>query len=155
MPAVNETAGTRSRFPSRRLAIVTCMDCRIDAFAAFGIELGEAHLIRNAGGVVTDDTVRSLVISKRALRTEEAWVVQHTGCGLIGLDDEAFLAEIEAETGARPGWVPGGFEDLEESVARGLGRLASEPALGGSRLRGFVLNIETGELSAVASPVAG
>jgi len=135
--------------PRRRLALVTCMDCRIDPLAAAGLELGDAHVIRNAGAIVTADVRRSLALSQRALGTAEVWIVAHTGCGVLGLDDDAFLAEIEAETGARPDWAPGGFASLEGSVRAGVAAVAADPALDSDAVRGFVLDIESGELAEV------
>lgn len=145
-----DRASSLSRYPKRRLAVLTCMDCRIDAIAALGLEVGDAHVLRNAGGIVTEDALRSLALSKHALRTEEIWVVQHTECGMLGLDDEEFLGSIEEETGERPEWTPGGFATLTDSVAEGLMRLASEPALADSKIHGYVLDIATGELTEIS-----
>jgi carbonic anhydrase len=136
-------------FPRRRLAIVICMDCRIDPLAAADLELGEAHVIRNAGAVVTEDVRRSLALSQRALGTEEVWVVTHTGCGVLGLDDGEFLDRIEEETGIRPDWEPGGFESLEHGVREGVERVRSDPALNSSHVRGFVLDLESHQLTEV------
>lgn len=125
------------------------MDCRIDPLAAAGLELGDAHVIRNAGALVTADVRRSLALSQRALGTAEIWVVAHTGCGVLGLDDEAFLAGIEAETGVRPDWSPGGFDSLAGSVRAGIAAIAADPALESGAVRGFVLDIGSGELTGV------
>jgi len=138
-----------AKFPRRGLAIVTCMDCRIDPLAAAGVELGEAHVIRNAGAVVTADVLRSLALSQRALNTREVWIVMHTGCGVLGLDDRAFLDAIEADSGVRPDWDPGGFESLEEGVREGVDRVRSDPALLSTGVRGFVLDIDTNRLTEV------
>ena len=138
-------------FPRRRLAIVTCMDCRIDPLVAAGLELGEAHVIRNAGAVVTADVRRSLALSQRALGTEEVWIVMHTGCGVLGLDDGEFLDRIEEEVGIRPDWEPGGFESLEDGVREGVERVRSDPALISSVVRGFILELESHELTEVAA----
>lgn len=135
--------------PRRRLAIVTCMDCRIDPLVAADLELGEAHVIRNAGGLVTEDVRRSLALSQRALRTEEVWIVMHTGCGVLGLDDGEFLDRIEEETGIRPDWEPGGFESLERGVREGVERVRSDPALISSAVRGFILDLESQQLTEV------
>ena len=132
--------------PRRELALLTCMDCRIDPLAALGIELGEAHVIRNAGAIVTEDAIRSLALSQRALGTREIWVVMHTACGVLGLDDDAFLDRIESETGERPRWTPGGFDSFEAELARGIGRLRAAPELDTESVRGLLLDIETGEL---------
>ena len=137
--------------PRRRLAIVTCMDCRIDPLVAADLELGEAHVIRNAGGLVTEDVRRSLALSQRALRTEEVWIVMHTGCGVLGLDDGEFLDRIEEETGIRPDWEPGGFESLERGVREGVERVRSDPALISSVVRGFILDLESQQLTEVVT----
>ena len=137
--------------PRRRLAIVTCMDCRIDPLVAADLELGEAHVIRNAGGLVTEDVRRSLALSQRALRTGEVWIVMHTGCGVLGLDDGEFLDRIEEETGIRPDWEPGGFESLERGVGEGVERVRSDPALISSVVRGFVLDLESQQLTEVVT----
>ena len=137
--------------PRRRLAIVTCMDCRIDPLVAADLELGEAHVIRNAGGLVTEDVRRSLALSQRALRTEEVWIVMHTGCGVLGLDDGEFLDRIEEETGIRPDWEPGGFESLERGVGEGVERVRSDPALISSVVRGVILDLESQQLTEVVT----
>ena len=142
-----------SRFPRRRLAIVTCMDCRIDPAAAAGSELGDAHVIRNAGAVVTADVRRSLALSQRALRTDEVWIVMHTECGALGLDDREFLDGIEAETGIRPDWVPGGFESLESGVREGVEQVRDDPVLIAVTVRGFVLDVDTGAMTEIDADV--
>ena len=127
------------------------MDCRIDPLVAADLELGEAHVIRNAGGLVTEDVRRSLALSQRALRTEEVWIVMHTGCGVLGLDDGEFLDRIEEEVGIRPEWEPGGFESLERGVREGVERVRSDPALISSVVRGFVLDLESQQLTEVVT----
>lgn len=141
----------QSRFPRRRLAILTCMDCRINPLVTAELELGDAHIIRNAGAVVTADVRRSLALSQRALDTKEVWVVMHTDCGVLGLDDEEFLAQIEAEVGTRPDWTPGGFESLERGVRDGIERVLADPVLASSVVRGFILDIDSNELIEVAA----
>lgn len=138
-----------SRFPSRRLAVVTCMDCRINPLVTAGLTEGEAHIIRNAGAVVTADVRRSLALSQRALKTDEVWIVMHTDCGVLGLDDRRFLDGIQDETGVRPEWSPGGFESLESGVREGMKRVAGDPVLIASNVRGFILDIESGEMTEV------
>jgi carbonic anhydrase len=140
---------TLSKHPRRRLALVTCMDCRIDPLSAAGLEPGDAHVIRNAGAVVTGDVRRTLALSQRALGTNEIWLVAHTDCGALGLDDDAFLDAIEAEVGSRPDWSPGGIESLEGSVREGLAAIVADPALDSGTARGFVLDVESGELAEV------
>lgn len=137
-----------SPFPRRRLAILTCMDCRIDPLRSAGLELGDAHIIRNAGAIVTEDVRRSLALSRHALGTTEVWVVMHTECGVLGLDDDDFLDRIEAEVGVRPEWRPGGFRSLEQGVREGVERIRADPVLA-AEVRGFVLDVETGEIAEV------
>ncbi len=150
------TAGELPTPPALRLAVVSCMDSRIDLFALLGLHLGEAHVIRNAGGLVTDDALRSLMLSQALLGTREVLVIQHTGCGLHG--DEAQLRErVVAVTGAEPPWPLGAFADVEESVRRQLDLLAATPLLvDGAAARGFVYEVETGRLREVTrSPAPG
>jgi carbonic anhydrase len=142
-------ASNRSRFPSRRLAVVTCMDCRINPLVTAGLQEGEAHIIRNAGAVVTADVLRSLALSQRALRTDEVWIVAHTDCGVLGLNDREFLDGIERETGERPDWTPGGFESLESGVREGVRRVREDRSLVSGTVRGFILDIETGAMTEV------
>src|SRR5690349_7716993 len=99
--------------PSRRLAVLTCMDSRIDLFALLGLAIGEAHVLRNAGGVVTDDAIRSLTLSQRLLGTREIILIHHTGCGLLDVTDEEFAERLEAESGRRPEWSAQAFSDLD------------------------------------------
>ena len=121
------------------------MDARIDPLALLELAVGDAHVVRNAGGIVDEGAVRSLVISQRKLATREVLVLQHTGCGVLGLDDEAFAREIEADSGVRPAWAGGGFADLDESVRRSVAALRAEPALPHrDRVRGAVVDLATG-----------
>ncbi len=140
-----------SRFPRRRLAIVTCMDCRINPLVTAGLEVGEAHIIRNAGGVVTADVRRSLALSQRALDTKEVWIVMHTHCGVMGLDDRAFLDQIESEVGLRPDWEPGGFQSLELELREGVERVRADPVLVSSTVRGFILDLDSDAMTEVVS----
>jgi carbonic anhydrase len=136
--------------PSLRTAVVTCMDSRIDVFALFGMALGETHVLRNAGGVVTDDVIRSLTISQRKLGTRDVLVVQHTGCGLATFTDDEFCEELAAETGMRPSWRTHAFREPAESVRRDLAQLRHDPFLHpDTRVRGFVLDIVTFTLEEV------
>jgi len=134
------TAGDLPTPPALRLAIVACMDSRIDLFALLGLHLGEAHIIRNAGGVVTDDVLRSLTLSQALLGTREVMVIQHTGCGLHG-EEEELRAKVRA-AGAEPPDRLHAFTDVEESVRASLARLAPSA-------RGFVYEVEAGRLRAV------
>ena len=140
-----------SRFPRRKLAVVTCMDCRINPLVTAGLEVGEAHIIRNAGGVITADVRRSLALSQRALNTKEVWIVMHTGCGVMGLDDHEFLDQIESEVGMRPDWTPGGFDSLEAELREGIARVRADPVLISTVVRGFVLDLDSDEMTEVAT----
>src|SRR4051794_19949619 len=135
--------------PRRKVAVLSCMDTRIDLFPMLGIERGDAHIIRNAGGLVTDDVIRSLSASQRLLGTEEIVVVMHDGCGLHGASEDEF-AEGLATDGALPNWRLGAFDDVEKTLRRSLGRLRSSPELPArDHIRGFVFDPETGELREV------
>lgn len=146
-----EFAGPAPLSPSRKLVVVTCMDSRIDVFEVLGLRNGEAHIIRNAGGLVTDDVQRSIALSQRKLGTVDVVVIQHTNCGMHGFDAAEFRAEIEAATGEDPGWDVPGFEDIEESVRSQLGVLATSPWLTDQgHTAGFVYDVDTGRLHLVA-----
>lgn len=130
--------------PSLATAVVTCMDSRIDVFALFGMQLGEVHVLRNAGGVVTDDVIRSLAISQRKLQTRDVVLVQHTGCGLATFTDHEFSEELAEETGMRPQWRTHAFADPVTSVRRDMAQLLHDPFLHpDTRVRGFVLDINS------------
>jgi len=145
------TAGGLPVAPALRLAIVACMDSRIDLFALLGLHPGEAHVIRNAGGLVTDDVLRSLTLSQALLGTREIMVVQHTGCGLHG-DETALRERVVAATGAEPPGPLGAFADVQESVRAQLAVLRDAPTLvGGGSARGFVYEVETGRLREVTA----
>ncbi len=140
----------RAVAPALHTAIVTCMDSRIDVFALFGMELGEVHVLRNAGGVVTEDVVRSLTISQRKLQTRDILLVQHSGCGLGTFTDEDFSEELAQEVGMRPSWRTHAFRDPLVSVRRDIAQLRHDPFLvPGTRVRGFVLDIESFALQEV------
>jgi carbonic anhydrase len=132
--------------PGRKVAVLTCMDTRIDPLAMLGLKRGDAHIIRNAGGLVTDDALRSLSASQRVLGTEEIVLVMHEGCGLCGASDEGFAQTLAAE-GIHPSWRLGGFENLETALRDGLMRLRSAPELPArDQVRGFVFDPEDGSL---------
>lgn len=139
------------RVPQRNIAVVTCMDARIDVFALLALQPGDAHVIRNAGGVVTDDVIRSLVISQRALGTRHIVVVHHTDCGMTSLS-ESFNRELERETGIRPSWAAENFDDPVEETRQSIQRLARNPFLLGSA-QGMVWNVDSGELDLVVPAV--
>lgn len=135
---------------ARDLVVLTCMDTRIDVLQAFGLRLGDAQILRNAGGVVTDDVLRSLCVSQRFLETRDVLVVQHTGCGLYGVSDEELTSELEAEKGSRPPWTFLGFDDIYDSVRSSLERLRQCKFLEESRrASGFVFDTATGHLTLV------
>jgi carbonic anhydrase len=141
--------------PGRKLAVVSCMDTRLDVYAMLRIERGDAHIIRNAGGLVTDDVIRSLSASQRLLGTEEVVVIMHERCGLNGASDEEFAQTLAAD-GARPSWRLGAFEDLETELREGLARLRSSPELiAKDAIRGFIFDPDTGALREVESPQTG
>jgi len=132
------------------VAIVTCMDARLNVNDLLGIGLGEAHVLRNAGGVISDDMLRSLAISQRALGTREIMVINHTQCGLLGFDDEGFRAEIQAETGEQVQWQPHTLGDLDTDLRRAIAFLRSSPALALTEsVRGFVFDVADGTLREV------
>jgi len=136
--------------PSRNLAVVTCMDCRIDVLGMLGLAVGEAHVMRNAGGVVTDDTIRSLCLSQRLLGTKEIVLVHHTACGLQGVDGDALLDELEAELGKRPAWSVQSFADPFDDVRKSIDRLIASPFVPhGDWISGFVYDVSTGRLHPV------
>jgi carbonic anhydrase len=138
------------RLPARKLAILACMDARLDPQAVLGLQEGDAHVIRNAGGVVTDDAIRSLAISQRLLGTEEIVLIQHTDCGMLGLDEDGVRREIEAETGFEPPWDVGAFDDLEGSVRESIARVQASPFLPRrDRVRGLIYDVATRRLREV------
>jgi carbonic anhydrase len=144
--------GPRAVIPAKHVAIVTCMDSRIDNFRIFGLDSGEAHILRNAGGLVTDDMLRSLVLSQRLLQTREIILMHHTGCGLHGTDEEALRAEIAAETGEKPPYAFGAFPDIDDAVRRAIARVREHPFLPHrDRVRGFVYDVATGHLREVTA----
>lgn len=136
--------------PKRRLAIVACMDSRMDIFQMLGLDHGDAHIIRNAGGVVTDDVIRSLVLSQRSLGTREIILVHHTDCGLHGIDEAAFNAELMAEVGATPSWSLLGFSDPFTDTRESIERLQQSPFVPHkAHIRGFVYDVADGRLHEV------
>jgi carbonic anhydrase len=135
--------------PGKKVAVVACMDARLDPARALGLEEGDAHVIRNAGGVVTDDAIRSLAISQRLLGTEEIVLIHHTGCGMLTFNDDEFRASIEKDTGIRPAWAAEAFADLEGDVRQSIARIQASPFLPSKNVRGFVYEVETGRLREV------
>jgi carbonic anhydrase len=137
--------------PQLHLAVLTCMDSRLDLFGALGLHLGEAHLIRNAGGLATDDAVRSLLLSQRLLGTRTVMVIHHTRCGLESFDEEELAGEIEASLGQRPPFRLGAYSDVEEDVRSTIDTLTSSPFIDGTEIRGFVFNVDDGDLREIVS----
>jgi carbonic anhydrase len=142
--------GSRPVAPARKVAVVACMDSRMPLFQMLGLEVGDAHVIRNAGGVVTEDTLRSVTVSQHLLGTREVLLVHHTGCGLQGADDTSFAAQVERSTGVRPPWVLRAFIDVAEDVRESIRLLKACPYLLSHQVRGTVYDVETGLLREVA-----
>lgn len=137
--------------PTRRLAIVTCMDSRLDVFAALGLTGGEAHVLRNAGGVITDDVIRSLAVSQRRLGTREVMVIHHTDCGMQKISDDGFRAELQAATGIAPAFAIESFEDVEADVRQSVLRVRrSDFLLHRDSVRGFVYDVANHALREIA-----
>jgi carbonic anhydrase len=137
--------------PARKVVVLACMDTRLNPYTLLGLSEGDAHMIRNAGGIVTDDAIRSLVISQNVLGTEEVILIQHTDCGLLGTTDGQLADRVEAESGSRPEWGFHAFSDLERSVREGVERIRTSPYLPHrENVRGFVFEVESGRLREVA-----
>ena len=136
--------------PSKHVAVVACMDARLDVYRILGLGNGEAHVIRNAGGVITDDEIRSLAISQRLLGTREIILIHHTDCGMLTFTDDDFKRDIQAETGIKPEWAAEAFPDLEEDVRQSLRRIEASPFVTKhDSARGFVFDVATGRLNEV------
>jgi carbonic anhydrase len=136
--------------PGRKTAVVACMDARLNVYGALGLNEGDAHVIRNAGGAVTDDAIRSLAISQRLLGTEEIILIHHTDCGMLTFHDDDFKASIEQETGIRPPWAAEAFTDLDADVKQSIARIKASPFIPKTdSVRGFVYEVETGKLREV------
>jgi carbonic anhydrase len=137
--------------PARKIAIVACMDARLNPYGLLGLQEGDAHVIRNAGGVITDDEVRSLSISQRLLGTEEIVLIHHTDCGMLTFTDDEFRRSIQDEVGIKPEWAPESFSDLDEDVRQSIARIQASPFIPlKESIRGFVYSVETGRLREVA-----
>jgi carbonic anhydrase len=146
------TKGGRPMPPAKKVAVVACMDARIETGRLLGLEEGDAHVIRNAGGVVTDDVIRSLVISQRLLGTTEIVLIHHTDCGMLTFKDDSLKTQIEEDTGLRPAFALEAFPDAEEDVRQSVRRIESSPFVPHKdNIRGFVYDVETGRLGAVNS----
>ena len=163
-PSTDELLGNNENFvtqfadhglslkPKRQLAVVACMDSRMDIFQMLGLAHGDAHIIRNAGGVVTDDVVRSLVLSQRLLNTQEIILIHHTDCGLQKVEETKFYAELAYEVGMKPWWALEAFDDPYEDVRQSIGRLLHSPFITHkSHIRGFVYDVGNGRLNEVSA----
>ena len=136
--------------PAKKAAVLACMDARLNVYGALGLQEGDAHVIRNAGGVVTDDAIRSLAISQRLLGTEEIILIHHTGCGMLTFTDDEFKRSIEEDTGIRPEWAAEAFPDLDSDVRQSIARIKASPFIPRKdAVRGFVYEVETGRLREV------
>ena len=136
--------------PARKIAIIACMDARVSPYALLGLREGDAHVIRNAGGVVTDDEIRSLAISQRLLGTEEIMLIHHTDCGMLTFTDDALRTDIQKEVGIRPPFALEAFGDVAEDVRQSIARLRASPFLQHKdKIRGFVFDVKRGALEEV------
>jgi carbonic anhydrase len=136
--------------PAKRVAIVACMDARLNPYALLGLQEGDAHVIRNAGGVITDDEIRSLTISQRLLGTEEIMLIHHSDCGMLTFRDDDFRREVQTDTGIRPEWAAEAFDDLDDDVRQSIARIKASPFIPKKgTVRGFVYEVETGRLREV------
>jgi carbonic anhydrase len=162
MSAIDELVGNSTSYrdsfdsgdlplpPAKRVAIVACMDARINPYGLLGLHEGDAHVIRNAGGVITDDEIRSLAISQRLLGTEEIMLIHHTDCGMLTFSDDEFRRQVQEDTGIKPEWAAEAFGDLEEDVRQSIARIKASPFVPSKdNVRGFVYEVETGELREV------
>ena len=137
--------------PAAKVAVVACMDARLNVYGALGLSEGDAHVIRNAGGVITDDEIRSLAISQRLLGTEEIILIHHTDCGMLTFTDDAFKQSIQDETGIKPEWAAEAFSDLETDVRQSIARIKASPFIPRKdSVRGFIYEVETGRLREVS-----
>lgn len=136
--------------PGKHVAVVACMDARLDVYRILGLNEGEAHVIRNAGGVITDDEIRSLAISQRLLGTQEVILIHHTDCGMLTFNDDEFRKAIQVETGIKPPWAAESFPDLDEDVRQSIARIKASPFVPNTKsIRGFVFDVATGKLNEV------
>jgi carbonic anhydrase len=137
--------------PGKKVAVLACMDARLQVYEVLGLEVGDAHIIRNAGGVATDDAIRSLAISQRLLGTEEIVLIHHTDCGMLTFTDDQFKADIEKETGIKPEWAAEAFPDVDADVRQSINRIKASPFIPRKdSVRGFVYDVHTGALREVS-----
>lgn len=148
--------GDLSAPPARHVAVVACMDARLDVYRLLGLTEGDAHVIRNAGGVVSDDAIRSLTISQLLLGTREVVIVQHTDCGMMSFRDDDIKDRIEADTGLRPSFALEAFSDLEQNLRQSIARIQASPFISvKDSIRGFAYDVATGRLNEVSPPSTG
>jgi carbonic anhydrase len=137
--------------PAKQVAVVACMDARLNPYGLLGLREGEAHVIRNAGGVITDDAIRSLAISQRLLGTEEIMLIHHTDCGMLTFKDDDFRRQVQDDTGVKPQWAAETFDDLDGDVRQSIARIEASPFIPKKdQVRGFVYEVESGRLREVA-----
>jgi carbonic anhydrase len=136
--------------PARKIAVLACMDARLNPYGLLGLQEGDAHVIRNAGGVVTDDEIRSLSISQRLLGTEEIVLIHHTDCGMLTFTDDEFKRSVQDDVGIKPEWAAEAFPDLDEDVKQSIARIQASPFIPHKNVRGFVYDVHTGELREVS-----
>jgi carbonic anhydrase len=150
------TKGALPMPPAKHLAVLACMDARLDVHNILGLEEGDAHIIRNAGGVATDDAIRSLVISQRLLGTNEIVLIHHTDCGMLTFKDDELKGAIESEVGIRPHFALEAFADLEADVKQSVGRIKASPFIPNkANVRGFIYDVKTGRLKEVKTGAGG
>ncbi len=148
--AANFDKGDLPMPPAKKVAVVACMDARVNPYGVLGLTEGDAHVIRNAGGVVTEDAIRSLAISQHLLGTEEIVLIHHTDCGMLTFKDDDFRAQLQQDTGIKPGWAAEAFPDLDEDVRQSMARVHASPFIANKgSVRGFVYEVETGKLREV------
>ena len=136
--------------PARKVAVLACMDARLNPYGVLGLQEGDAHVIRNAGGVVTDDEIRSLAISQRLLGTEEIILIHHTDCGMLTFTDDEFKRSVQDDVGIKPAWAAEAFPDLEEDVRQSVARIKASPFIPHKdSVRGFIYDVESGRLREV------
>jgi carbonic anhydrase len=136
--------------PARKIAVLACMDARLNPYGLLGLKEGDAHVIRNAGGVVTDDEIRSLAISQRLLGTEEIVLIHHTDCGMLTFTDDEFKRSVQNDVGIKPEWAAEAFGDLDEDVRQSIARIEASPFIPHKNVRGFVYDVHTGALREVS-----
>ncbi|HXP28715.1 MAG TPA: carbonic anhydrase [Solirubrobacteraceae bacterium] len=136
--------------PAKKIAVLACMDARLNPYGLLGLNEGDAHVIRNAGGVITDDEIRSLAVSQRLLGTEEIVLIHHTDCGMLTFTDDDFKRSVQDDVGIKPEWAAEAFSDLDEDVRQSIARIKASPFIPHKNVRGFVYDVHSGELREVS-----